>query len=232
MRFDEGEDRALLEAFAKARVADVRDGMDVLGYHFFGSMNPTIRPLWRARAVGIARTARYLPFRGRVPELACDDYHAWSGRYYNEICTYPWVNELREGDFVVIDASGVDAGLMGSENTLACLRRGARGLVTNGGVRDTDEVVLQRVPFWSAMTSKAMVQGRLQFDAHDVPVAVGGVAVMPGDVVVADGDGVIVVPREIAVDVAREANAEHGRDKANRARHYQALGRGLDETVI
>lgn len=76
-----------------------------------------------------------------------------------------------------------------------------------------------------------MVQGRLQFDATGVPVAVGGVTVAPGDVVVGDGDGVIVVPREIALDVAAEAHTEHVRDKANRARHYAALGRALDETV-
>ena len=221
----------LLEAFADARVADVRDGMDVLGWHHFGSMSLAIRFLWRTRAVGIARTVRYLPYRGRIPELNARDYHQWSGRYYGEICPYPWVESIEDGDFIVIDASGVDAGLMGSENTLACLLRGARGFVTSGGVRDTDEVIQQRVPFWTSFISKSMVQGRLQFDATGVSVAVGGVTISPGDVVVADGDGVIVVPREIALEVAGEANAEHSRDKANRARHYAALGREVDETI-
>lgn len=50
MRFEETEDQALMEAFTEARVADLRDGMDVLGYHFFGSMSQAIPPLWQTRA--------------------------------------------------------------------------------------------------------------------------------------------------------------------------------------
>lgn len=224
-------DAQLLEAYEDLRLADVRDGMDVMGYHHYGSMSPAIRPLFRTRACGIAVTARYLPYRGPVPQLDAEAYAKWTGDYYRTICPYPWIEELTEGSFAVIDQSGVDAGLMGSENTLSCLRRGARGLVTSGGVRDTDEVILQKVPFWSAMASKSMVQGRLQFDAMQTPVAVGGVTVCPGDVVVADGDGVIVVPRDIAMDVAGHAQAEHKRDKQNRRKHYAALGRDLDGTV-
>lgn len=224
-------DRSILSAFEGLRVADVRDGMDAVGWHAIGSMSPAIRPLWRTAAVGLARTVRYLPYRGTVPTMSVDEYLAWSGRYYGEVCPYPWMETLEPGDFVVIDASGVDAGLMGSENTLAGLRKGVRGFVTNGGVRDTDEVILQKVPFWSAMVSKSMVQSRLQYDAMQVPVAVGGVTVFPGDVVVADGDGVIVVPHEIARDVAKFAAEENARDRANRRRHYQALGKQLDPTV-
>jgi regulator of RNase E activity RraA len=231
MKRDRNADDALLALFGECRLADVRDGMDALGFHHCGSMSSAIRPLWRTKAVGIARTVRYLPFRGRVPELTSSEYLAWSGRYYRDVCPYPWTEELEPGDFMVIDASGVDAGLMGSENTLTCLRRGAVGFVTSGGVRDTDEVILQRVPFWSAMVSKSMVQGRLQYDGHDVPVAVGGVTVFPGDVIVADGDGVIAVPREIAADVANAANAEHARDRRARAKHYEALGRPKDDTT-
>jgi regulator of RNase E activity RraA len=221
----------LIELFENLRVADVRDGLDQVGYHHYCAMSPSIRPLARTRACGIARTARYLPFQGRVPDVSPADYMAWSGWYYGNVCTYPWVSEIEDGDFVVIDASGVDAGLMGSENTLACVRRGCRGFVTSGGVRDTDEIVLQQVPFWSAMVSKAMVQGRLQFDATQVNVAVGGVTVCPGDVIVADGDGVVCVPREITPDVAKWGGEEHARDMKTRRAHYDALGRAPDGTV-
>lgn len=222
----------LLSAFNDLRVADVRDALDVMGYHHYCTMRSNIRPLWRTRAFGIARTVRYLPYQGRVPELDPDAYAKWSGRYYGEICRYPWVQEIEPGDFAVIDVSGVDAGLMGSENTLACLKRGIRGFVTNGGgVRDTDEVVMQQVPFWCAFASQKMVQGRLQFESTQQPVAVGGVAVYPGDVVVADGDGVIVVPRAIAMDVSGHAHAEHNRDKLARRKHYESLGREPDATV-
>jgi 4-hydroxy-4-methyl-2-oxoglutarate aldolase len=77
-----------------------------------------------------------------------------------------------------------------------------------------------------------MVQGRLQFDAQDIPVVVGGVVVRPGDVVVADGDGVIVVPAEVAFDVAAYARRELEKDKVARRGLYERLGMPLDHTVM
>jgi regulator of RNase E activity RraA len=77
-----------------------------------------------------------------------------------------------------------------------------------------------------------MVQARLMFDSKNVPVCVGGVTVKPGDVVVADGDGVVVVPQAIAVEVAAYASQELRKDKAGRRRLYEALGRELDSTVL
>ncbi|MBN1287616.1 MAG: RraA family protein [Anaerolineae bacterium] len=226
------ERRELLERYASLRVADVRDGMDWNRMHHYGTMAPDIRPLFRTRAVGIARTARYLPFQGPMPTLSADEYDQWSAWYYGEIGTYPWMQDIQPGDFIVIDQSGVDAGLMGSNNALAGFRDGARGYVTNGGVRDTDELVLQKIPFWSRFISQKMVQARLQFDAKDIPVAVGGVVAYPGDVIVADGDGVIVVPRKIAFDVAERAHRELANDKKARRTLYEALDMELDETVL
>ncbi len=226
------ERQELLALYAGLRVADVRDGMDWLMMHHYGSMTPDIRPLFRTRAVGIARTVRYLPYEGTIPHMSPEEYSEWSGWYYANVCTYPWIEEIEPGDFIVIDQSGVDAGLMGSNNSLAGWRNGARGYVTNGGVRDTDELILQKIPFWSKFISQKMVQGRLRFDAKDVPVSVGGVVVYPGDVVVADGDGVIVVPRKIAREVAHHARRELMQDKAARRELYRALGMELDDTVL
>lgn len=229
---DNDERHELLELYTGLRVADVRDGMDWMMMHHYGSMSPDIRPLFRTRACGIARTARYLPYEGPIPAMSPEEYTEWSGWYYGNVCTYPWLEEIEEGDFIVIDQSGVDAGLMGSNNSLAGFRNGARGYVTNGGVRDTDELILQKIPFWSRFISQKMVQGRLRFDAKDVPVNVGGVTVYPGDVVVADGDGVIVVPRKIAREVARHAHRELAQDKASRRKLYEEVGMALDETVL
>ncbi|MFW6286722.1 MAG: RraA family protein [Candidatus Sumerlaeota bacterium] len=231
MAFTQEENQELLELYEPLRVADVRDGMDWMGMHLFGSMDPAIRPLWRTRACGIARTARYLPFEGPLPKLSPEEYTDWVKMYYRDICNYPHMKEVQPGDFIVIDQSGVDVGLMGSANALGGVKNGARGYVTNGGVRDTDEVILEEIPYWSVMCSQPMVQCRLQFDAKDVPVAVGGVTVRPGDVIVADGDGVIVVPRKIAKDVAKYASRELKNDKVVRRRLYDALGREADETV-
>ena len=186
----------LLELYRDLRVADVRDGMDWNMMHHYGSMSPDIRPLFRTRAFGIARTARYLPFQGPVPKLTPEEYTEWSGWYYGNVCTYPWMKEIQPGDFCVIDQSGVDVGLMGSSNGLGGVKRGVRGYVSNGSARDTDELILQKIPFWSRTIAQTMVQVRLQFDAKDIPVAVGGVQVRLGDMIVADGDGVIVVNAE------------------------------------
>lgn len=228
---NQSERQLLLDLFRHLRVADVRDGMDWCMMHYSGSMSMDIRPLYRTRAYGIALTARYLPYQGSIPAMTPDEYTEWSGWYYNTVCTYPWMKEIEPGDFIVIDQSGVNAGLMGSNNGLECKRSGANGLVTSGGVRDTDELILQQVPFWSKFCSQGMVQGRVQYDAHNIPVHVGGVLVHPGDVVVADGDGVIVVPRERAVEVAKYANREYVNDKAARRKLYESMQMELDDTV-
>lgn len=227
------ERKKLLDAYADLRVCDVRDGLDALGYHFFGSMSADIRPLYRTRAYGIAKTVRYLPYRGGMhyadPRQYRDEFTPY---YYNSVCTYPWTKELKDGDFVVIDQSNLCVGLIGSENSLACRNAGMRGLVTNGGIRDTDEIILQQIPCWSRSTAQPMVQARLAFDCMDKPVAVGDVNVCTGDVVVADGDGVVVVPNEIALAVAGYAHEEHENDKKNRRKHYEASGMKLDSTVL
>jgi 4-hydroxy-4-methyl-2-oxoglutarate aldolase len=135
------------------------------------------------------------------------------------------------GDFIVIDQWGMNVGLTGSANTLGCLELGARGFVSNGGVRESDEIILQGIPYWSAFCCQAMVQGRLEFDDKDIPISVGGVQVRPGDMVVADGDGVIVVPLDIAELVTRLAHEEHERDKKNRRAAYQRLGKKEDSSI-
>ncbi len=231
MDMSQDERQMLLDLFKELRVADVRDGLDWNLLHGTGSMWPDIRPLYRTRAYGIARTVRYLPYQGTIPAKTPDEYTEWSNWFYGNVGIYPWVQEVAPGDFIVIDQSGVNAGMMGSNNGLDCKKRGAHGVVTNGGVRDTDELILQEVPFWSRMISQSMVQGRLQYDAMQIPVNVGGVLVAPGDVVVADGDGVVVVPRAKAVEVARYARRELDHDKVERRKLYESLGMELDDTV-
>jgi 4-hydroxy-4-methyl-2-oxoglutarate aldolase len=222
----------LLALYNGLRVCDVRDGMDAMGYFHYGSLDAQIRPLWRSRAYGIARTVRYLPYPGPMPCLSAKAYRKeWSPMYYQKICPYPWSEEIEEGDFVVIDQSGLNVGLMGSENAFGRFNEGAHGFVTNGGVRDTDEIILQKIPFWSRYIGQTMVQVRLQFDAKNIPIAVGGVQVRPDDMVVADGDGVIVVPQEIAEEVGRWAHEEQDNDKKARRRHYERAGLAFDASV-
>ena len=71
------ENKRFLVMFDGLRVADVRDGMDWLGYHHFGSLDPGIRPLWRTYTYGIARTARYIPYVGPAPLERGREYSRW-----------------------------------------------------------------------------------------------------------------------------------------------------------
>lgn len=223
----------ILELYNDLRVTDVRDGMDWIGMHHYGTVHHSIRPLFRTKVVGIARTSRYLPYEGPIPHLTPEEYTEWSAWYYKEVCPEPWQNDILPGDFIVIDQSGIDVGLLGSFNTLLGHTKGARGYLTNGGgVRDTDELLLQKIPVWSQFISQGMDQGRIRYDAKDIPVAIGGVTVHPGDIIVADGDGVVVVPRKLAYDVAKYAIQELNNDKKSRKDLYQTLGWELDNTVL
>jgi regulator of RNase E activity RraA len=98
-------------------------------------------------------------------------------------------------------------------------------------VRDSDEVIKQRIPVYLERPGRGIRPGRNEVESVNQPVEIGGVRVNPGDVVVADGDGVVVVPREYAEQVARFAKGVLDSDKANRRNLYQEMGRPLDETV-
>ena len=223
--------KELLELYKGLRVADVRDGLDWNMMHHYGTMDRGIRPLFRTLMMGFARTARYVKYQGPIPYMTPEEYTDWSNWYYGNVCTYPWGDDIVDGDVIVLDCSGVDAGLIGSCNGLDYVLKGARGFVSNGGIRDTDECILQKVPCWSAMISQGMDQGRLQYEAKDIQVNVGGVQVNPGDIIVADGDGVVVVPLDMAFKVAKYARQENSADRASRGGLYEAAGMEKDETV-
>ena len=228
------ENLELIEMFKRLRVTDVRDGMDWMGYHHYGTVHYSFRPLFRPKAsvIGIAHTARFVPYEGPVPMLKGEEYTKWVKMYYSEICYNPWNKDIQQGDFMCLDIAGIDVGLMGSNNTLNCKKKGAVGFLLNGGgIRDTDEVVLEDLNVWSQHISQPMNQARIRFVDKDIPIGIGGVAIYPGDVVVADGDGVIVVPRKVAKDVAKYAWQEASADKKTRKQLYTDLGMKLDDTV-
>ena len=228
------ENLELIEMFKRLRVTDVRDGMDWMGYHHYGTVHHSFRPLFRPEnsVIGIAQTARYIPYEGPTPNLPPEEYTKWVKMYYSEIGCYPWVKDIQDGNFICIDIADLDVGLMGSMNTMDCMKKGAVGFLLNGGgIRDTDECVLQKVNVWSKHISQPMNQARIRYIDKDIPIGIGGVAIYPGDIVVADGDGVIVVPRKMAKDVAKYAWQEASADKKTRKQLYIDLGLKLDDTV-
>jgi regulator of RNase E activity RraA len=104
-------------------------------------------------------------------------------------------------------------------------------VVTDASSRDTDEVGLERVPLYLRKKGRGIRPGRNELESVNRPVSIGGVLVCPGDVVVADGDGVVIVPRKVAVKVAEYAQGVLEGDKAGRRRLYEKLGMPLDHTV-
>jgi len=229
----------ILKLFAGRRVTDVCDGMDAVGLQDVGLMDKQIRPLWRDaetfahRIVGIAHTIRFVPTNKRAPSFpTVEEHKRWKNKWYSELAQGPLSDEVRDGDVLVIDAAGVDeCGFIGSHNSLGWMVAGVRGAVTNGGARDTDEIIRQRFPVYCTGVSRGIRPGRLELESTNRPVTVGGVLVRPGDVIVADGDGVIVVPWEKARAVAEVAAEIQAGDAAGRRRLYEKLGMPLDFTV-
>ena len=139
---------------------------------------------------------------------------------------------IKPGTAIVIDdVEDRDIGSIGSNNILAWYKLGATGVVTDAGARDTDEVGLEGVPLYLSKKGRGIRPGRNEIESVNRPITIGGVLVCPGDVVVADGDGVVIVPRAVAAEVAKFANAILAGDKAGRKSLYESLGRPLDKTV-
>lgn len=234
-------DAELLKLYDGLRVADVSDGMDLVGLKDVGLMDPEIEALWkdidefRHMFCGIAVTVRYVPTNREFPtNLSKEEYNEWVGEWYTQISPEPFVEHLKPGSVVVIDNAGDgDTGSTGSNNSMLWVRQGAVGIVSAGGVRDTDEIIKQQIPVYMDISKRGrgIRPGRNEVESVQKPVVIGGVLIHPGDVIVADGDGVIVVPREQAVPVAKAAHEVLSVDKAQRKKLYEELGIPLDFTV-
>ena len=96
---------------------------------------------------------------------------------------------------------------------------------------DTDEIAIEKVPVYLRTKGRGIRPGRNELESVNRPVSIGGVQVCPGDVVVADSDGVIVVPRAVAKEVAEQARKILELDKAVRRSLYKSLGIPVDKTV-
>lgn len=233
------EDREILKLFAGLRVADVSDGLDTAGLQDVGLLDPAIHPHWRDtenfthQFTGIAVTVRYVPTNRRAPAMSEAEFPKWEGKWYKELSSEPFSALLRPGSVVVIDGNeDGDTGTIGSNNSLGWKLRGAVGIVTSGGARDTDEIAKQKIPLYLRQVGRGIRPGRNEVESVNRPVTVGGVLIRPGDVIVADGDGVVCVPRESAAAVARAARKILESDKAGRKRLYEKLGMPLDKTVL
>jgi 4-hydroxy-4-methyl-2-oxoglutarate aldolase len=161
----------------------VADVLDRLGYRE-QALRANVRPLFSgAKAAGIARTVRTIP----APEVSPAE------PYKGEMAA---VDALRPGDVLVV--SECDWSFWGELLSTAARYRGCRGAVIDGYTRDTRAIAAMGFPVFCTGIHPADSLGRLDVAAYDVPVSCGGVLVHPGDLILADDDGVVVVPQAVA----------------------------------
>jgi regulator of RNase E activity RraA len=161
----------------------IADVLDRLGYRD-QSFRAEIRPLFPgARAAGTARTVRTIP----APELAPIE------PYKGEMAA---VDALGPGDVMVV--SECHWSFWGELLSTAARYRGCSGVVIDGYTRDTRAIIAMGFPVFCRGVHPADSLGRLDVAEHDVPVRCGGVLVHPGDLVLADDDGVVAIPQAIA----------------------------------
>ena len=121
------------------------------------------------------------------------------------LATLRGLDAARSGDVLVIDNQGSpDTALWGEITTAEAKRKGLAGLVADGNVRDIDGIRKRKFPVFARGTTPR-VMGRGSLGEVNVPVRCGGAVVMPGDIVVGDSDGVVVVPKHKAAEILRLA---------------------------
>ena len=221
-----------LAIFRTVRTSDVADALDSMGYQQRYEMDVEMRPLFAGvRFAGIAHTAEYdvtdKPLQPMsYEELDERQYKAGSEGLWHEAGVWGTTDEV-----MVVDAKRTAAGVFGSNNTMGGLLRGLVGYVIDGSCRDSYECIIQKMPVFSTVRSPAHPMGRIEAVSDNQRIVCAGVVVNPGDVIVADDDGVMVVPQELADEVASRAKRIQDKDRPGRREFYEKLGLPLDETV-
>jgi 3-hexulose-6-phosphate synthase / 6-phospho-3-hexuloisomerase len=170
-RKGEAQIREILQMVSAANLSDALHRGGVL---------QGIRPLFRGmRMAGRALTVRTYPGDWAKPVRAID--------------------MAEPGDVLVIDSGGVGPAIWGELATHSAIQRGLAGVVIDGAIRDSDDIVALKFPAFSRLVMPNAGEPK-GFGEIGVPITVGSLRVEPGDWVVGDGDGVVVLPRAIAVE--------------------------------
>jgi regulator of RNase E activity RraA len=156
------------------------------------------------KMAGQAFTLRYIPAR--------EDLNAGEVDNLKDVQRIG-IEQIEAGEVLVIDARGHNgAGTMGAILATRIQVRGCVGIVTDGAYRDTPEIVGTGMAAYAA-SMNAHANKTVHYPSEiQVPIACGGVAVFPGDIIVGDGEGVVVIPAHLAAEVARDAVEQEERE--------------------
>ena len=203
-------DLALIERLERLHPAVVADCLDRLGVRT-QVLEPHIRPLYTdAKVAGYAATVHCIGVEA-VPEDRAD----W---YRGEMSA---VDSLQPGDVMVV--STCRGSYWGELLATASRYRGARGLVADAYTRDTLALTEMRFPTFTAGIHCADSLGRIDVDAVGVPISCGGVEVSPGDLVLGDYDGVVVIPSQLGAEVIALAEEKVSGEDVVRAKLAEGM---------
>lgn len=166
----------------------------------YGLRNVSIRSVWpcnpdHCRFVGRAVTIRYLPLR--------EDLVAAQHLDHRDNVVRPAIEAMTPGSVAVLDAGGrTDVGMLGGNLVMRMRMLGAAGVVTDGGMRDIPEIGGVGLPVFQAASAAPPSFTQLMAVESGSPVSCGGVPVFPGDIIVADAEGVVCLPAHTAADIA------------------------------
>jgi regulator of RNase E activity RraA len=189
-------DRALFDKLMRVGIESAWSLVTAEGYpqNFINELSP-LKP--NTRMLGRARTIRYLPNRKDVREKL---YTA--GPQLN----YKSAEEAQPGDILVFDAGGeTRAGVSGGVTTVRFLVRGGAGLVIDGAMRDVPELEAMPIQTYMRRGHASSVAPLMMSVDYQVPVRIGSVTVIPGDILVGESTGILVIPAAIAEKVANAA---------------------------
>lgn len=157
---------------------------------FFSGLKP-IKP--GQRMLGYAHTLRYVPIREDLTSQFTSGQNAQRRA----------VESMAPDEILVIEARYLpDAGTFGDVFALRSLRRGATGIITDGAVRDTPAVADLDIPVYHLASHASTFSRQHMPLEHQIPIACAGVTVLPGDIIVGDGEGAVLIPPSLVVELA------------------------------
>ena len=172
------------------------------------------------KVIGPALTLQFVPKREDVVQGVLDAAGIPEEFAASKTALWAAVEATQPGDVIVVQAYGdPETGCLGEMLIGYLKQQGGLGVVVDGSVRDMPRLLALDVGVWSnATTPNSATQGSLYPWAFEVPIACGGVLVLPGDVVLADDDGVVVIPRQLAALVVEQSQLHEDWEEFSRKR--------------